>query len=43
MITSYKTPLDAYNNGEREKLLYTVALPIDETKPDYIVTIDTDP
>jgi len=30
-INGFKTPLDAFNNSEREKLLYTVALPLDET------------
>ncbi|KRX10011.1 hypothetical protein PPERSA_08414 [Pseudocohnilembus persalinus] len=42
-ITSFKTPLDAYNNSPKEELLYTVALPVDLNKPDHLVTIDVNP
>lgn len=42
----YKSPLDAYKNGKREKLLYTICIqPNSETnsKPDYLAIIDVDP
>lgn len=39
----FKTPLEAYKDSKREELLYTVALPLDITKPDYLITVDTNP
>ncbi len=39
----YATPLDAYNNGPREKLLYVPAVVADGSRPDYLTTVDVDP
>eukprot|EP01118_Nematostelium_gracile_P014458 TRINITY_DN563_c0_g1_i1.p1 TRINITY_DN563_c0_g1~~TRINITY_DN563_c0_g1_i1.p1 ORF type:complete len:470 (+),score=111.66 TRINITY_DN563_c0_g1_i1:23-1432(+) len=42
----FATPLDAFNNGPREKLLYVPALPTgpgSEKRADYLATIDCDP
>jgi selenium-binding protein 1 len=39
----WATPLEAFEKGEREKLLYVVAVNPDGTKPDYLATIDADP
>ncbi|KAG2442933.1 hypothetical protein HXX76_003009 [Chlamydomonas incerta] len=39
----YATPLDAYKNGAREKLLYVPCVVPDHSRPDYIATIDVDP
>lgn len=42
----YKSPLDAYENGKREKLLYTICIqPNPETtnKSDYLAIVDVDP
>lgn len=39
----YATPLDAMQNGPREKLIYVPALPEGSNHPDYIATIDVDP
>ncbi|GAQ79370.1 selenium-binding protein [Klebsormidium nitens] len=41
----YATPLDAFNSGEVEKLLYVVAVYTGTAikKPDYLATIDVDP
>jgi selenium-binding protein 1 len=42
----YATPLEAFNSGERENLLYVPAIPTGnnaEKRPDYLATIDVDP
>mmetsp|Transcript_19144 Transcript_19144/g.41321 ORF Transcript_19144/g.41321 Transcript_19144/m.41321 type:complete len:475 (+) Transcript_19144:158-1582(+) len=39
----YATPLDAFKNGAREKLLYIPAIVPDHSRPDYLVTVDVDP
>lgn len=42
----YKSPMDAYKNGPREKLLYTVCVRNnlqENKKPDYLATVDVDP
>lgn len=39
----YATPLDAYNKGPREKIVYVIAISTDPKKPDALVTIDVDP
>ncbi|XP_039284376.1 methanethiol oxidase isoform X2 [Nilaparvata lugens] len=39
----YDTPLAAMEYGPREKILYTVCIQPDLTKPDYLATIDVDP
>ncbi|KAL4461890.1 hypothetical protein ABPG72_003910 [Tetrahymena utriculariae] len=41
--TFFSTPLEAYQKSQPEKILYTVMLPSDPTKPDYLATIDVDP
>jgi selenium-binding protein 1 len=40
--TGYSSPLDAYNNGPKEKLLYVTAISTKE-EPDALITIDVDP
>lgn len=41
----YATPLDAFKNGEREKLLYTITVQPNKQEPhgDYLSTVDVDP
>ncbi|KAJ8713387.1 hypothetical protein PYW07_013757 [Mythimna separata] len=39
----YASPLDAFNNGPREELLYVVCVQPDKTKQDYLATVDVDP
>ena len=39
----YATPLDAFNSGSREKLVYIPCIVPDKTRPDYLVTVDVDP
>lgn len=42
----YKSPLDAYKNGKRETILYTVCIqpnPLTNSKPDYLAIVDVDP
>ncbi|XP_050546294.1 methanethiol oxidase [Daktulosphaira vitifoliae] len=42
----YKTPLDAFSNGKKEVILYTVCInpnPEVTNKPDYLATVDVDP
>jgi len=42
----YATPLDAFNNGPREKILYIPAIPTGEgahDRYDYLATVDVDP
>ncbi|XP_025407868.1 methanethiol oxidase isoform X2 [Sipha flava] len=42
----YKSPLDAYKNGKRETILYTICIqpnPQINNKPDYLATVDVDP
>lgn len=40
----YKSPLDAYNHGARETIVYVPAIiPDQKSRPDYIATIDVDP
>lgn len=40
----YATPMDAYKNGKREKLLYVPCIQTGENgKPDYLATVDCDP
>lgn len=34
---------DAFNNGEKEKLLYVPAIVPDQSRPDYLAVIDVDP
>lgn len=38
----YATPLDAYNSGDREKLIYVPAIVADASRPDYLATVDVD-
>ncbi|XP_072947344.1 methanethiol oxidase [Epargyreus clarus] len=39
----YASPLDAFRNGIREELLYVVCVQPDNTKQDYLATVDVDP
>lgn len=42
----YKSPLDAYENGKRETILYTICIqpnPQIKNKPDYLAIVDVDP
>lgn len=41
----YRTPLDAFRNGPREKLLYVVTVQpnLNEPHGDYLSTVDVDP
>ncbi|ESO02517.1 hypothetical protein HELRODRAFT_66289, partial [Helobdella robusta] len=39
----YKTPLDAFERGPREKLLYVTCPTGDGRRPDYLATVDVDP
>ncbi|CAF1322317.1 unnamed protein product [Adineta ricciae] len=39
----YKSSLDAMQNGPHEEYLYIVMISCDETKPDYLATIDINP
>ncbi|GAX80193.1 hypothetical protein CEUSTIGMA_g7631.t1 [Chlamydomonas eustigma] len=39
----YATPQDAFLNGSREKLLYIPVIVPDHSRPDYLVTVDSDP
>lgn len=41
----YRTPLDAFHNGPKEKLLYVITVQpnVDEPHGDYLSTIDVDP
>lgn len=41
----YRSPLDAFKNGPREKLLYVITVQpnLDEPHGDYLSTIDVDP
>ncbi|CAK1586312.1 unnamed protein product [Parnassius mnemosyne] len=39
----YKSPLDAFRNGPREKLLYVVCVQPNPNKQDYLATVDVDP
>lgn len=39
----HATPLDAYKNGAREKLLYVPAVVASKDRPDYLTTVDVDP
>lgn len=42
----YKTPLDAFHSGDREKLLYVICInpePKKRPTPDYLAVIDVDP
>jgi len=41
----YSSPLDAFNNGPREKIIYVPCLPTGKNshRPDYLATIDVDP
>jgi selenium-binding protein 1 len=39
----YASPLEAMQNGPREKLLYVAMIPCEEGQPDYLATIDVDP
>jgi selenium-binding protein 1 len=42
----YKTPLDAYKNGVREKIVYLPCIRVNTAiahKPDYLATVDVDP
>lgn len=39
----FATPLDAFTKSEHERILYTIVVPSDRTKPDYLATVDVDP
>ncbi|KAL0822669.1 hypothetical protein ABMA28_004692 [Loxostege sticticalis] len=39
----YASPLDAFRNGPREQLLYVICVQPDQTKQDYLATVDVDP
>ena len=39
----YASPLEAMQNGSREKLLYVAMIPCQENQADYLATIDVDP
>jgi selenium-binding protein 1 len=39
----FSTPLEAYKNGPREKLLYITCVSIDPKSPDYLAVVDADP
>lgn len=42
----YKSPLDAFKNGKRETVLYTICIqpnPQTKNKPDYLAVVDVDP
>lgn len=39
----YASPLDAFKNGPREQLLYVICVQPDQTKQDYLATVDVDP
>ncbi|KAL4515239.1 hypothetical protein Ndes2526B_g09559 [Nannochloris sp. 'desiccata'] len=39
----YASPLEAFNSGDREKLLYLPAVVPDHSRPDYLVTVDANP
>ena len=39
----YATPLDAFNNGPREKIVYIPCIVPNKDRPDYLVTVDVDP
>lgn len=38
----YATPLDAFNSGDREKLLYVPCVVPDHSRPDYLATVDAE-
>jgi selenium-binding protein 1 len=38
----YATPMEAFRNGPREKLLYIPCIVPDKSRPDYLVTVDSD-
>ena len=39
----YATPMDAFKNGKREKIVYIPCIVASREKPDYLSTIDVDP
>lgn len=39
----YASPMEAFKNGPREELLYVVCVQPDQTKQDYLATVDVDP
>ncbi|XP_063828106.1 methanethiol oxidase isoform X1 [Ostrinia nubilalis] len=39
----YASPLDAFKNGPREQLLYVICVQPDQSKQDYLATVDVDP
>lgn len=39
----YATPLEAFQKGPREKLLYVPCVVPDHSRPDYLATVDADP
>ncbi|KAG6442193.1 methanethiol oxidase [Manduca sexta] len=39
----YASPLDAFKNGPREEILYVVTVQPDQSKQDYLSTVDVDP
>ena len=39
----YASPLEAMQNGPREKLLYVAMIPCQEGERDYLATVDVDP
>jgi selenium-binding protein 1 len=39
----YATPMDAFTNGPREKVVYIPCIVPGATRPDYLATVDVDP
>lgn len=39
----FATPLEAYKDGPREKLLYVTCVSADGKSPDYLAVVDADP
>jgi methanethiol oxidase len=39
----YKTPLEAFKEGPREKLIFLTCPNVDSNKPDMLATVDVNP
>uniref|UniRef100_A0A915M3U2 Methanethiol oxidase n=1 Tax=Meloidogyne javanica TaxID=6303 RepID=A0A915M3U2_MELJA len=39
----YKSPLEAFKNAPREKIIFVTCPNVDQTKPDMLATVDVDP
>lgn len=39
----YATPMDAFNNGKREQIIYVPCIVPDKSRSDYLSTVDVDP